>query len=285
MFFTGVCLSTWGGGEGLHSGGAVHPGEGFGRPPHWILRDAVNKRPVSILLEYILVFLILLFCGFRISKFIHFYDLDNPYRVVSPKNCYVQPVNKWASPGHMTSTSELLFCETRSQIICVDCSKCDPIILRNYNSFRNIQGLCCMSGSAPYLVVADDEHGLLCHKYQLERKRDLLNINLVWCVKGRLHLTDADFRAGKVVYGNNQLFVHDLGNNCIRTFNKDGIHTGRLLTAGRDGIGSRILDIGWQQPTSALLIAHANDNDLYRYSRIDVHYGTITELPLPTFQN
>ena len=142
-----------------------------------------------------------------------------------------------------------------------------------------------MSGSAPYLVVADDEHGLLCHKYQLECKRDLLNINLVWCVKGRLHLTDADFRAGKVVYGNNQLFVHDLGNNCIRTFNKDGLHTGRLLTAGRDGIGSRILDIGWQQPTSGLLIAHANDNDLYRYSRFDVHYGTITELPLPAFPN
>ena len=196
--------------------------------------------------------------------------------VVSPQKCYVQRAS-----GHMTSISELLFYNARSEIRCVNCLKSNPRILLCDTSFHNVQGLCCIPGSEAYLVVADDEHGLLCHKCELEHEKDLLNLNLVWCVKGRLDWTEVDFRAGKVVYGNNQLFVHDLGSNCIRTFSKDGRHTGRLLTAGRDGIGSKILQIGWQQPTSALLVAHANDDNRFRYSRIDVNYGSIRELPTP----
>ena len=220
-----------------------------------------------------------MFCAFRHSETISFYDLDNLYKAVPPRYCHAQ-----RAAGHMTSTSELLFYVTRtSQIKCVDCSMSEPSPWQCRTCFGNIQGLCCIPGSIPYLVLADDKRGLLCYEYQLKHKNYIVDMNLIWHVNGRLRWMEADFCAGKVVCSNNRLFVHDTDNNGIRTFNKDGTHTGVLLTTGRNFIGSTIQDIGWQQQTNALLVAHQNDDKRYRYSKIDVNYGTVIELPLPAW--
>ena len=147
-----------------------------------------RNQPALTKLVAQFISLILIFCGFRMSKSIYFYDLENLYRVVPPEYCYVIPSGKswkWATLSHMTSSSALLFCDTGSKIICVDCSTCHPISLHDSKSFCNIQGLCCIPGSGPYLVVADDTDGLLCYKYDLDHRCKMLNLSLVWCVKGR----------------------------------------------------------------------------------------------------
>ena len=129
-----------------------------------------RNRPALTKLVAQFISLILVFCGFRMSTSIYFYDLENLYRVVPPEYCYPIPSGKswkWATLSHMTSSSELLFCDTGSKIICVDCSTCHPINLPDHTIFCNIQGLCCISGSGPYLVVSDDTNGLLCYKYDL----------------------------------------------------------------------------------------------------------------------